>query len=147
MASFCQDLFLIRRSKSYFGHINYVTKPTIFAFRQQSQANIVRNDLAMKKVEVQGNDTTFYKLCYNNKVDTKAKPLKCFEVEHMGLFDLSIYAEVNGVHVHIVDDIIEDDDANIYLVNRNTNLEPITINSSLMQMHFNKLLNETNKPQ
>ncbi len=142
MSPFIQDLFLIRKARSYFGHINYTTKPTIFAFKKEAQADAIRRRLANNNFEIDDHQTATYKISFTpTKEPSKWRiPVsQRIQVEHVGHFDFSIYVSLNCVNAHIVENIIEDDDGNIYLVNHHNKLEPIHINDNMVKMHLQKL--------
>lgn len=145
MAKFTQDFFLIKKSNMYFGHINHTSKPTVFAFKKQSQADSIRNELSKHTAfNLNDHQSSSYKLTFDRN-ESKKHPrpqLQQLEVEQHGSMDLSIYVSLNGLQAHIVEDIIEDDDGNLYLMNHNARLETICVNSAMMRMHFNKLITE-----
>lgn len=143
MSIFVQELFLIKKPKAYFGHINHTTKPTIFAFKKQHQADNIRKDLTYHKFILDEHDTSSYKLTFTRELNKKKHQhqhrVRPLEVEQMGTMDLSIYVAINGVQAHIVEDIIEDDEGNMFLVNHSAKLEPIVINTNMLKMHFARL--------
>jgi hypothetical protein len=141
MAHFTQDFFLIKKSNTYFGHINHTTKPTVFAFKKQSHADSIRKQLSKyTSFSLDDHHTSSYKLTFDQK---HPRPqVNQVEVEQHGSMDLSIYVSLNGIQTHIVEDIIEDDEGSMYLVNHNASLDTIFVNSAMMRMHFNKLISE-----
>jgi hypothetical protein len=143
MSPFTQDFFLIKKSNTYFGHINHTTKPTVFAFKKQSHADSIRKELSRHtSFSLDDHHTSSYKLTFNHQATRKR--FKHLEVEQHGSMDLSIYMSLNGIQAQIVEDIIEDDEGSMYLVNHNTSLETIFVNSAMMKMHFNKVITESN---
>lgn len=142
MSRFTQDLFLIKKARSYFGHINYVTKPTIFAFKKEAHADAIRLRLAQNTFEIDDHQTATYKISFTPSKEPSKWRIPAsqrIQVEHVGHFDLSIYVSLNSVNAHIVENIIEDDEGNIYLVNHHNKLEAIVINDSMVKMHLQKL--------
>lgn len=143
MSIFVQDLFLIKRPNAYFGHINHTTKPTIFAFKRQQQADVVRKDLTYHRFLLEEHNTSSYKLTFVREFSKKKHQhqhrVRPLEIEQIGTMDLSIYVAMNGVQAHIVEDIIEDDEGNMFLVNHSAKLEPIAINTNMLKMHFARL--------
>lgn len=145
MTQYIQDFFLIKKSNTYFGHINHTTKPTVFAFKRQSHADSIRKQLSKHtSFSLDDHHASSYKLTFDpheNKKHPRPQVTQ-IEVEQYGSMDLSIYVSLNGIQAHIVEDIIEDDEGSMYLVNHNASLETIFVNSSMMRMHFNKLITE-----
>lgn len=142
MTRYTQDLFLIRKARSYFGHINYVSKPTIFVFKKETHADAIRKRLTQNTFEIDDHQTATYKVSFTPvKQPSKWRipSSQMLQVEYVGYFDLSIYVSLNSVNAHIVDDIIEDDEGNLYLVNHHNKLEPIHINDNMVKMHLQKL--------
>ena len=145
MSSFTQDFFLIKRSNTYFGHINHNTRPIVFAFKKQSHADGIRKELSRYTTfSLDDHHTSSYKLTFNNQEKRKRPQVNQLEVEQHGSMDLSIYVSLNGIQAHIVEDIIEDDEGSMYLVNHNARIETIFVNSAMMRMHFNKIITESN---
>lgn len=145
MAQFSQDFFLIKKSNAYFGHVNHMTKPTIFAFKRQAQADRIRKELTKHtSFSLDDHQSSSFKLTFDTQENKKhPRPqISQVEVEQYGSMDLSIYVSMNGIQAHIVEDIIEDDEGSMYLVNHNASLETIFVNSAMMRMHFNKLITE-----
>jgi hypothetical protein len=82
-----------------------------------------------------------YKITYEKPIE-KNRRMKLYEVERMGYVDLNLHVSLNNIDVYIVDNIIEDDEANMYLMNCETKLEPLFINEMMVKIHLNKILNK-----
>ena len=137
MSLYAQDFFVIRKSGKYFGHVNYQTNPVVFAFRKHAHVEKVRQSVSKHNYKIDDHNASFYKVVYEPKM--KVRPQQ-FEVVSMGYFDLNLHISMNNVNLYVIDNIIEDDEANMYFVNCKTRLEPIFINDAMMRMHLNKIV-------
>lgn len=137
-----QDFYIIKKSSKYFAHLNYTTRPVIFAFRKQKNVEIVRDSLCNhSKFMIDDHNVDTYKITYEKPIE-KNRRMKLYEVERMGYVDLNLHVSLNNIDVYIVDNIIEDDEANMYLMNCETKLEPLFINEMMVKIHLNKILNK-----
>jgi hypothetical protein len=143
MAHYMYDYYMLKRSGRYFGYINYETSPTLFAFRKQKNIETIRDNIcSYKKYKINDHISDVYKITYEQPLDIKRKTkISTYEIERMGYFDMNLHITLNNVKVHIIDDIIEDDDTNIYLVNSGTVMDPVYVNDNMVKRHLNKFIN------
>lgn len=144
MSQYIYDYYLLKKSGRYFGHTNYTTTPIVFAFRKQKNIESIRDNLCnFKKYKINDHTSNVYKLTFEKQVDTKKKNTSAsYEIERMGYYDMNLHVTLNNIKVHIVDDVIEDDDTNMYLMNNGTLLEQVFINEHMIKRHLNNIIDK-----
>lgn len=142
MAQYMYDYYMLKRSGRYFGYTNYETSPMLFAFRKQKNIETIKNNImSYKKYTINDDMSNVYKITYEQPLDVKKRiRTSPYEIERMGYFDMNLHITLNNVKVHIIDDIIEDDDTNIYLVNSGTKMDPVFVNDNMIKRHLNKFI-------
>lgn len=142
MSQFIYDYYLLKKSGRYFGHTNYTSTPVVFAFRKQKNLEAIRDNLChYKRYKIDDNTSDVYKLTFEKQLETKKKnPSSSYEIERMGYFDMNLHITLNNLKIHIVDDVIEDDETNMYLMNCGTVMEPVFINDIMIRKHLNKFI-------
>jgi hypothetical protein len=139
MSIYAQDFFVIKKSSKFFGHLNYHSKPIVFAFRKERHVEKVKECLLRSQYEIDDHNCSSYKVIFHTaKGGIREHP--SHEIDVMGYYDLSIHLSINNVEAHIVDDIIEDDEANMHFVNHSTSLGTVFVNDSMRRMYFNRLI-------
>jgi hypothetical protein len=135
---------MLKKSGRYFGHINYICNPIVFAFKKQTNVEAVRDNICRyKKYTIDDHSSNTYKLMFERPLDVKKKvSASSYEVERMGYFDMNLHITLNNIKLHIVDDVIEDDDANMYLMNCGTVMEPVFVNDIMIQRHLNRFIDK-----
>lgn len=134
---------MLKKAGRYFGYRNYETNPIIFAFRKQKNIETIRNNLcSYLKYKIDNDISNVYKVTYEQPLELKKRSTtSSIEIERMGYFDMNLHITLNNVNVCIVDDIIEDDDTNVYLVNCGTVMEPVFVNDNMIRKHLDKFVN------
>lgn len=132
---------MLKKSGRYFGHMNYTSTPIVFAFRKQKNIESIRDNLChYTKYRIEDNTSDVYKVTFENRRDTKHNSSLSYEIERMGYFDMNLHITLNNLKVHIVDDVIEDDETNMYLMNCGTIMEPVFVNDIMIKRHLNKFI-------
>lgn len=144
MSQYLYDYFLLKKSGRYFGHTNYTSTPVVFAFRKQQNIQLIRDNLCRYKIfKLDDNTSDVYKLSFEKQLDRKRNnPTSSYEIERMGYYDMNLHVTLNNIKVHIVDDIIEDDETNMYLMNCGTLLEQLFINEHMIKRHLNNIIDK-----
>lgn len=144
MSQYVYDFYMLKKSGKYFGHINYKTSPVVFAFKKLKNLETIRENLCKyKKYTIDDNTSHVYKLTFERQLEIKKKrSLSLYEIERMGYFDMNLHITLNNTNVHIVDDVIEDDDMNMYLMNCGTVMEPVFVNDIMVKRHLNKFIDK-----
>lgn len=142
MSQYIYDYYLLKKSGRYFGHINYTSRPVVFAFRKQKNIESIRENLChYSNYKIDDNTSNVYKLTFEKRLDIKKKvPSASYEIERMGYFDMSLHITLNNIKLHIVDDVIEDDETNMYLMNCGTVMEQVFINDAMIKRHLNTFI-------
>lgn len=140
MSKYIYDFYFLKRADRYFGHMNYHSNPTVFAFRKPIDVEKVKNNLCnYVKYDIDDHHSGIFKIVYENPKNLNARR-SFYEIERMGYFDMCLHITLNNLNVHIIDDIIEDDETNMYLMNCGTTMEPVFVNDMMYKMHLNKIL-------
>lgn len=144
MSQYICDYFLLKKSGKYFGHINYTSSPVVFAFRKQKNIQSLRDNLCRyKQYKIDDDTSDVYKVLFEGKRHTvKKNSALSYEIEQMGYYDMNLHITLNNIKLHIVDDIIEDDETNMYLVNCGTVMEPIFVNDAMIKRYLNKFIDK-----
>ena len=143
MSQYINDYYMLKKSGRYFGHINYTSNPVVFAFRKQKNIEAIRDNLCLHRHYTIDDDTSnVYKVTFDKPLDIKKKNSSLYEIERMGYFDMNLHVTLNNINVHIVDDIIEDDETNMYLMNCGTVMEPIFVNDIMIKRHLNQFIDK-----
>ena len=143
MSHHLYDYYMLKKSGRYFGYTNYTTNPVVFAFTKQKNIETVRNNLCCySKYRIDNDISSVYKVTFEQPLETKQKfKSSSIEIERMGYFDMNLHVTINNVDCFIVDDIIEDDDTNMYLVNCGTAIKPVFVNDSMVKKHLDRFIN------
>ncbi len=142
MSQYIYDYYMLKKSGRYFGYTNYKSNPIVFAFRKQKNIETIRDNIcSYLKYNINDHTSNVYKIIYEQPLEIKRRTtISSFEIERMGYFDMNLHVTLNNVKVYIVDDIIEDDDRNIYLVNTGTVVDPVFVNDNMIRKHLEKFL-------
>lgn len=133
---------MLKRSGRYFGYTNYVQTPVVFAFRKERNIETIRHNMfSYKNYTIDNDMSNVYKITYEQPLEIRRRSkLSPFEIERMGYFDMNLHVTLNNVQVHIVDDVIEDDESNLYLVNCGTEMTPVFVNDNMVKRHLNTFI-------
>ena len=144
MSQYMYDYYLLKKSGKYFGHINYTSSPVVFAFRKPKNIESIRDNLCRyKQYKIDDNTSDVYKVSFDRKRHIiKKNSSSLYEIEQMGYYDMNLHITLNNLKLHIVDDIIEDDETNIYLMNCGTLMEPVFVNDIMIKRHLNKFIDK-----
>jgi hypothetical protein len=144
MAQYLYDYYLLKKSGRYFGHINYTSTPVVFAFRKPKNIEAIRENLChYGNYKVDDNTSNVYKLTFEKRLDIRKRTLSSsYEIERMGYFDMNLHVTLNNINVHIVDDVIEDDETNMYLMNCGTVMEPVFVNDIMIKNYLNRFIDK-----
>lgn len=128
---------LIKVRNTYLGCNHIHKKPVVFTFLNQEHANNVKDTVRQYKYKVEQVDVNVYKM---NAVERLKRDISQVEIEQAGLFDTQIHLTINGVDMFIVDHLVKDAKNNLHLVNDESNVEPLFINTDMQRMHLNKFV-------
>jgi hypothetical protein len=127
---------VVSKRNTALGYLPYGAKSTVFTFRKIYHAKRVKEWIDIYDYEVM-------KLKDDMFIMSVGQPRKSrnhdHEIETSGYFDTQVRLEVNNINMFVVDDIIVDDMANIYLLNRGHKLVPIEVNNTLYLAHLEQL--------
>lgn len=141
MSKYLYDFYVLRRGGRYFGHINYQSSPTVFAFRKQKDLERIKYSIVNHvKYHIDDHNSDTFKIVYEHPIEMKQRH-SLYEIERMGYIDICLHTSLNNVSLYIVDDIIEDDEANMYLMNCGTTMDPVFVNDMMKKIHLNKIIN------
>lgn len=140
MSKYLYDFYLLKKGGKYFGHINYISRPTVFAFRKQRDLEKVKYNICNHvDYSIDGHNSEYFQIIYEHQLDMKRR-LNLYEIERMGYIDMCLHITLNNVNLHIVDDVIEDDESNMYLMNCGTTVDPVFVNEMMTKLHLNKII-------
>jgi hypothetical protein len=127
---------VVSKRNTALGYLPYGAKSTVFTFRKRYHAKQVKEWIDIYQYEVM-------KLKDDIFIMSVGKPRTSRDHDHeivtSGYFDTQIRMGVNNVNMFVVDDIIVDDTANIFLLNRGHKLVPIEVNNTLYLAHLEQL--------
>lgn len=130
---YTRDVFMVRNDRSYLGTMQHPSK--VFAFTNPKHALDVCRLVHRSQVDV----LPYCHNIYLIKHETSRVDKEEMYIEAFGMLNAQIQLVMNNVEMFICDSIIEDDDANIYLVNRVSKPQPLYINEDIKKIHLNKL--------
>lgn len=142
MSQYIYDYYVLKKSGKYFGHMNYISSPVVFAFKKQKNIKSLKDNLCRyKHYTIDDNTSNVYKVTFEGKrYTTKKNSVSPYEIERMGYFDLNLHITLNNINLHVIDDVIEDDEMNMYLMNCGTVMEPLFVNDVMIKRHLNKFI-------
>jgi len=130
---YTRDVFMVRNATSYLGTQQHPSK--VFAFANPKHALDVCRLVHRSKIDVLPHCDNIYFIKHEtHRIDKEEMYIEAF-----GMLNAQIQLVINNVEMFICDSIIEDDDANIYLVNRMSKPQPLYINEDIKKIHLNKL--------
>lgn len=132
---YTRDVFMVRNATSYLGTTQQPSK--VFAFTNPKHALDVCRLVHRSKIDVLPYCHNIYFIKHETlRIDKEKEEMY---IEAFGMLNAQIQLVMNNVEMFICDSIIEDDDANIYLVNRASQPQPLYINEDIKKIHLNKL--------
>jgi hypothetical protein len=130
------NFHVIKRKDCFIGNNSSTGKPTVFAFRKKYHAVKVKHWYDIYEYDIKPLDKDQYSM--NVHIPRRERSEDCI-IETNGYFDTQIRMSLNNVHMFIVDDIIEDDDGNIFLFKRDDPLIPVEVTNKMYVTHLNYL--------
>lgn len=134
---------LMKHNNSYFGTVDSNSKSMVFAFPKMKYVEDVLQTLRHSHVNVQqySNDVFKVSKCDDSIMNYRKQELNEIVVESRRCLDAQVYLTMNNVGMFIVNNIIEDDDASLYLVSTQSTFKPVFVNNISMHMNLNKMMN------
>lgn len=138
-----QKVHLMKQNNGYFGTVDYNSKPMVFAFPKFKHVDNVMQTLRLNHVNVQQYSNDVFKVTMFDDVVKKSRKHEFSDlvVENHRYLDAQVYLTMNNVGMFVVNNIIEDDDANLYLVSTQTTFQPVLVNNVSVHMNLHRMLN------
>lgn len=134
---------LMKHNNSYFGTVDSNSKSMVFAFPKMKYVEDVMQTLQHSHVNVQqySNDVFKVSKCDDSIMNYRKQGSNEIVVESRRCLDAQVYLTMNNVGMFIVNNIIEDDDASLYLVSTQSTYTPVFVNNISVHMNLNKMMN------
>ena len=136
---FNSTFHLIKDRNMYLGFKKPGYDVTLFLFKKRKHAKAVKQSLDIFDYDIQyWQDDTFKMNVVSPNLQSHKQRLS---IEPVGYFDAQIHTKLNNLKMFVIDDVIEDDEVNIYLLNRDDVVIDFEIDKEMITQHLTNLYN------